>query len=119
MVIRKRKGLKDILPDISDYMDRMWLWIDIYNTNDDTTIVLGLGLICIYLLIVSMSSYNNGFTVPTLSLTASRAKKQYSNMAPTRDYSQIVTSNTYGNQNDSYLDNKPSPIISNNPYTQP
>lgn len=23
MVIRKRKGLKDILPDISDYMDRM------------------------------------------------------------------------------------------------
>lgn len=66
-----------------------------------------------------MSSYNNGFTVPTLSLTASRAKKQYSNMAPTRDYSQIVTSNTYGNQKDSYLDNKPSPIISNNPYTQP
>lgn len=66
-----------------------------------------------------MSSYSNGFTVPTLSLTASRAKKQYGSVIPTRDYSHTQLNTNTNNQNDANIDNKTQPTISNNPYTQP
>jgi hypothetical protein len=66
-----------------------------------------------------MSTYSNGFTVPTLSLTGSRAKKQYSGLVPTRDYSHILSNNPPANQNDANIENKIQPTISSNPYTQP
>lgn len=66
-----------------------------------------------------MSSYSSNFSVPTLSLTTSRAKKSHGSVIPTRDYSYALTSTAPNNQNDPILDNKPQPNISNNPYTQP
>jgi hypothetical protein len=66
-----------------------------------------------------MSAYNNSFTVPTLSLTSSRAKKQYRSIVPTRDYSQNLQGNPPSNQNDANIDNKVHPNITSNPYTQP
>lgn len=50
-----------------------------------------------------MSSYNNNFTVPTLSLTSSRSKKQYGSVIPTRDYAQNLLGNPPANQNDANL----------------
>jgi hypothetical protein len=40
-----------------------------------------------------MSTYSNGFSVPTLSFTGSRANKQYNGLVPTRDYSHILSNN--------------------------
>lgn len=48
-------------------------------------------------------AYNNGFTVPTLSLTNSRGRKQHSTLVPTRDYSQILANYAPTNQNDANL----------------
>lgn len=47
-----------------------------------------------------MSSSSNQFTVPTLSLSTSRSKRQYGASIPTRDYSYLVTSMMPVNQND-------------------
>ena len=66
-----------------------------------------------------MSNYNNHFTVPTLSLSASRAKKSHHSVVPTRDYAYQLSSALSGNQNDPILDNKSQPNITNNVYTQP
>jgi len=48
----------------------------------------------------------NNFTVPTLSLSSSRAKKQTGSSIPTRDYSQYVHSQSYQLQNDNNFDNR-------------
>jgi hypothetical protein len=66
-----------------------------------------------------MNNYNNNFTVPTLSLSTSRAKKTHGSVIPTRDCSYGLAGNPATNQNDPILGNKPQPTISNNPYTQP
>lgn len=47
-----------------------------------------------------MNNSSNNFSVPALSLSTSRAKKQYGSSIPTRDYSQIGQSNITVNQND-------------------
>lgn len=47
-----------------------------------------------------MSFSSNQFTVPTLSLSTSRSKKQYGTSIPTRDYSYLVTSTIPATQND-------------------
>jgi hypothetical protein len=66
-----------------------------------------------------MSNYNSNFTVPTLSLSTSRAKKTHNSVVPTRDYTYQLSSVLNNNQNDPISDNKPQPNITNNVYTQP
>ena len=66
-----------------------------------------------------MSTYSNGFTVPTLSLTGSRTKKQYNSVVPTRDYSHLQSNVNLNNQDGASLESKPQQSISNNPYSQP
>lgn len=66
-----------------------------------------------------MNNYTSSFTVPTLSLSTSRAKKALGSVIPTRDYSYGLPGNLPSNQNDPILDNKSPLNISNNPYTQP
>ena len=48
----------------------------------------------------------NNFTVPTLSLSSSRAKKQPGSSVPTRDYSQYTQSYSYQEQNEPNLESK-------------
>lgn len=43
----------------------------------------------------------NNFTVPTLSLSSSRAKKQTGSTIPTRDYSQYMQTYNFTPQNES------------------
>lgn len=61
-------------------------------------------------------NFGSDFSVPTLSLTSSRSKRQHATVVPTRDYSSLATNTRPTNQNDANLDNKYAPTISNNPY---
>ena len=65
-----------------------------------------------------MNNHNNNFTVPTLSLSTSRAKKSHHSVVPTRDYAYQLSSVLSGNQSDPISDNKSQPNITNNVYTQ-
>jgi len=60
-----------------------------------------------------MSNFSNNFNVPALSLSSSRAKKQYGSSIPTRDY-QIGQSNITINQNDINVNNRNEQYSSNN-----
>jgi hypothetical protein len=61
-------------------------------------------------------NFGTDFSVPTLSLTSSRSKRQHATIVPTRDYTTITSSIRPTNQNDANLDNKYVPNISNSPY---
>lgn len=66
-----------------------------------------------------MSNYNSNFTVPTLSLSTSRAKKTHNAVVPTRDYAYQFSSVLNNGQNDPVSENRSQQNITNNVYTQP
>lgn len=57
--------------------------------------------------------YPSSFTVPTLALSSSRAKKHTTASIPTRDYPSLVPSYTPTNAYDSQIQNKYVPRSSN------
>ena len=65
-----------------------------------------------------MNYFKDSFSVPTLSLSGSRARRQIANV-PTKDYSQLSSTFIANNQNDINLDNKFNPYqFSNNIISQ-